>query len=176
VEDPQKDLRSVGSPAQADEPGLEPLETPEPLVIPPDKLHEQYLAEYEQMKDDEVNRIYFHLAEYVKVQSIKQVFSFMRLHMKMYNEATECRGFADGGIRGRWWAKRFWTYTIWESREDMEQFMNGGVHADLVSGMRKVAAAGSCYVVWEAKGESDWSGALSRLEHPTRYYVDPYFG
>ena len=54
--------------------------------------------------------------------------------------------------------------------------MNGGVHADLVSGMREVVAAGSCYVVWEAKGESDWSGALSRLEHPTRYYVDPYFG
>jgi hypothetical protein len=176
VEDPQKDLRSVGSPTQPYEPGLEPLETPEPLVIPPDELREQYLAEYEQMKDDEVNRIYFHLAEYVKVQSLGQVLSFMRLHMKMYNEARELLGFADGGIRGKWWAKRFWTYTTWESREDMERFMNGGVHADLASRMREVAAPGSCYIVWEAKGESDWPGALSRLEHPTRYYVDPYFG
>ena len=174
MENSQNDLRSPGSPTPIDEPGLEPLEIPEPLVIPPDKLREQYLAEYEQMKDDEMNRVYFHLAEYVKVLSIGQVFSFMRAHMKMYNEASERSGFADGGIRGRWWAKRFWTYTIWESREDMNRFMNGGVHGDLMSRMREVAAVGSCYVVWEAKGESDWAGALSRLEHPTRYYVAPY--
>lgn len=174
MENPQNDLRSLDSATPPDELGLEALETPEPLVIPPDKLREQYLAEYEQMKNDEVNRVYFHLAEYVKVLSIGQVFNFMRAHMKMYNEASNLPGFADGGIRGRWWAKRFWTYTIWESREDMERFMNGGVHADLGNRMREIAAAGSCYVEWEAKGESDWPGALSRLEHPTRYYMPPY--
>jgi hypothetical protein len=176
VNEPHEDLRSTGRHPEPDDEGLTPLEQPEPLVIPPDVLRQQYREEYERLVEEQATRVHVHLAEYVTVKSLKQVFSFMRLHMRVYNDARVRKGFAGGGIRGQWWAKRFWTYTIWESREDMERFTKHGAHAELVERIRELAGRGSCYVEWDAIGEQDWSGALARLEHPTRYYVDPYFG
>ncbi len=176
MEEPHEDLRSAGKPPEEDGEGLTALEQPEPLVVPPDVLRQQYRDEYERMMEERATREYVHLAEYVKVRSFKQVFRFMGLHMRIYNDARIRQGFVGGGIRGRWWTKTFWTYTFWESREDMERFTKHKPHADLLESIRELAAPGSCYVQWEAIGESDWSGAMARLEHPTRYYVDPYFG
>jgi hypothetical protein len=174
VEDSQKDLRSTGEPLEPLEP-IEPANPPEPLVVPPDELRQQYREEYDQMVEDMETRIHYHLAEYVKVRSLKQVFSFMRLHMAIYNDARLRKGFTGGGIRGRWWAKQFWSYTIWDSRDSLERFVKSGPHALAVSRMREFAAPGSAFVEWEGLSDQDWSGAISRLEHPTRYYVDPYF-
>ena len=177
MEEPQVDLRISGTPPErGDDEGLKQLNQPEPLVIPPAELRRQYEEEYAQLVKDEATRIYVHMAEFVKVKSFKQVFRFMGLHMRVYNDARVRHGFASGGIRGRWWMKHFWTYTIWESHEALEQFMRSGSHSELLERMREFAAPGSCYVEWEALGEPDWSGATSRLEHPTRYYVDPFFG
>ncbi|GEM_PF-317583 len=174
MEESQEDLRSVGTPPEEGE-GLRPTDPPEPLVVPPEELRQLYREEYDRMLADEGNRVYIHVAEYLKVKSYKQMFRFMGLHMRIYQDARSRPGFVGGGIRGQWWKKRFWTYTIWESREDMERFTKSGEHAQAVNRVREFAAPGSCYVEWEAGGEPDWSGAISRLEHPTRYFVDPFF-
>lgn len=188
-EERQEDQRNGGAPPEKNEQpseratqedgGDEPLraaDPPEPLIVPPDELRQQYREEYERMVEDETTRVYVHVAEYFKVKSFRQVFKFMGLHMRTYNAARVRPGFVGGGIRGRWWAKSFWTYSIWESREAIERFSKRGTHMEAADRVHEYAAPGSCYVTWEGTGESDWSEALSRLEHPTRYFVDPYFG
>ena len=146
----------------------------EPLVIPPDELRQQYRDEYDRIVANEQSRKYIHAAEYLKVKSYQKVFPFMRLHMRVYQDARNAFGFVGGGIRGQWWKKRFWTYTIWESRVDMERFAKNGAHAGVVERVSELVAPGSCYVDWESGSTADWSGAISRLEHPKRYFVDPF--
>jgi hypothetical protein len=186
VEEPHEDLRKTSTPpdngdasdstGKDDDEGLTALEQPEPLVVAPDVLRQQYREEFERMVEDQATRVYIHIAEFVKVRSFKEVFRFMRLHMRIYAEAKVSPGFAGGGIRGRWWAKTFWSYTFWETRHDMERFTKRGGHGEMLEQIRELAAPGSCYVEWDAAGGLDWTGAMARLEHPTRYYVDPYFG
>jgi hypothetical protein len=176
VEEPQKDLRDAEKPLADGDETLAPMDPPEPLVVAPDELRQQYRDEYERMVEDEATRVYVHVAEYVKLKSYMQVLKFMGMHMRVYQDAQARKGYYGGGIRGRWWKKQFWTYSIWESREAVNAFLRGRPHGEAVDRMREFAAPGSCYVTWEALGASDWSGALSRLEHPTRYFVDPFFG
>lgn len=176
MDEPNDDLRSAGKPPEPSGEGLQPVDPPEPLVIPPEVLRQQYREEYERMVEEDALRAYVHVAEYIKLKSVKQAFTFMGLHMRIYKDARDREGFVGGGIRGRWWLKRFWTYTVWESQEAKERFTQHGPHAELVNRVREFAAPGSCYVEWEAGRATDWEGGISRLEHPTRYYVDPFFG
>ena len=116
-----------------------------------------------------------HVAEYVRVRTMGQVFGFMRMSMRIFSKARAADGFLAGGIRSKWWSKQFWTYTVWGSREEMEEFVNRWPHAEAVERVQSVAAPGSCYVEWISDQPIDWADALARLERPTRYFVAPPF-
>ena len=179
--EPTQDLRALGrqpirpdaNPDEADE-GLRVMDPPEPLVIPVEQLHQEHDEHVLRMRAEAEERdaeVHIHVAEFIEVRAFSQVFSFMGLHMGTYKQARKVDGFAFGGIKGRWWAKKFWTYTVWRGREAKERYVAGQVHADLVSRLPELAAPGSCFVEWEGTGEPDWIEALERLRRPTRYYV-----
>ena len=66
MEEPDEDLRTVGQPKDG---GLQRLDNPEPLIIPP----EQLIENYKRLIEDEAEREYLHVAELVKVRSITQI-------------------------------------------------------------------------------------------------------
>ena len=153
------------------------MDPPEPLVVPVAQLwqenDERVLARRAQAENADL-AVHVHVAELIKVRGYGLVFSFMGLHMGTYKQARKLDGFTFGGIRAHWWAKKFWTYTIWQSRAAMEEHIAGRLHANMVSRLPELAAPGSCYVEWESNGNPDWPEALRRLQNPTRYYVDPF--
>jgi len=114
-----------------------------------------------------------HVAEYFTVGSLGQALGFMRRSMSVYTAARAAEGFVTGGIRAKWWAKKFWSYLIWDNRESMERFTKSfPVEAEIES-LHRAAGPGSCYVEWTSDMPPDWPEAIDRLERPTRYYVPP---
>jgi hypothetical protein len=153
------------------------MDPPEPLVVPVEQLQHEHDERVLAMRADAANAeasVHIHVAEYITVRGYGQVLSFMGLQMGTYKQARQLDGFTFGGIRGHWWAKKFWAYTVWRSRAAVEEYMAGHLHANMVSRLPEMAAPGSCYVEWEGTGNPDWPEALRRLERPTRYYVDPF--
>ncbi len=169
VEEPDEDLRTVGQPKDG---GLQPLENPEPLIIPP----EQLIENYKQLIEDEAEREYLHVAELVKVRSITQILPFMSRSMDTYKRARAAPGFVAGGIRAKWWRKSFWTYLVWEGETYRKSFADNRANASITAWVKQFAGPGSCYVTWVTKGEPDWTDALTHLENPTKYYIDPWMG
>ncbi|MDA1036126.1 MAG: hypothetical protein O3B65_04505 [Chloroflexi bacterium] len=179
MEEPDKDLRSIGQPERsqpnAGKPegeGLQALEHPEPLIVP----REQQIENYKRLIEEEADRDNLHIAEVVKVSSARQILSFMSLSMNTYRKAREAPGFVAGGIRAKWWRKSFWTYLVWEDETHQKRFADSRANAAISAWIQQNAAPGSCYVTWVAKGEPDWAEAMNRLEHPTKYYRDPWMG
>lgn len=178
MQEPEKDIRSIGQPektpdrpdAEPENEALQPLEIPEPLVIPPDQLIENY----KRLIEEEAEREYLHVAELVKVDSIGLILPFMSRSMNAYKRARDAPGFVAGGIRAKWWRKHFWTYLVWEDETYWKRFTDGPRNADITAWIQQNAAPGSCYVTWVTKGEPDWDEAVARLEHPTKYYRDPW--
>jgi hypothetical protein len=164
MDEPQKDLRQAGQPE------IKPLDPPEPLVVPPEQLRQQY----EELIEEEAQRTYYHFAERIHIRSYGQVLGFMKLHMAVYRQSREMPGFVAGGIKGVWCFKRFYTYTAWESRVARERFTSSPEHTRMVEQVvRQLGAPGSGYVEWENNESPEWENAKDRLESPSRYYVGP---
>jgi hypothetical protein len=166
VTSPDRDIRDVGR-------DWEPASPPEPLVVP---QSERPPVPEERPREEEPPPVpYIHVAEYVKVRSLGQVFDFMKLSMRVYRHAHEHEGFVAGGIKSKWCVRKFWSYTVWEDRDAMMRFVNSGPHAEAARRIQHFAAPGSCYVEWVSEQPPDWPEALQRLERPTRYFVGPAF-
>ena len=171
MQKPEKDLRSIGRPdPKPEDEGLSPLNVPEPLVIPPEQLVENY----KRLIEEEADRQYLHVAELVKVESIGQILGFMSHSMDVYKRARLAPGFVAGGIRAKWWRKSFWAYLIWEDETYWQQFVNSPRNASINTWVQQHAGPGSCFVTWVSKGEPDWKDAMAHLEHPSKYYRDPW--
>jgi hypothetical protein len=116
---------------------------------------------------------YVHVAEYIPVREWGQVWPFMKMSMRIYQFSRNCPGFLAGGIRGKWWKRQFWSYTVWQDREAMLHFAQTPPHSEAAGMIEEVAAEGACYVEWSSMSPPDWDEALERLRHPTRYFVPP---
>ena len=184
MKEPDEDIRSVGGPKGArpergkpddgepENEGLQALEVPEPLIVPP----EEQIANYHRLLEEDANRDNLHFAELVIVNSFTQVLPFMTLSMSTYKRAREASGFVAGGIRAKWWRKSFWTYLVWEDEVYRKRFADSRANAAMVAWIERWAAPGSCYSTWVMKGEPRWADSMARLEHPTGYYRDPWIG
>ena len=117
-----------------------------------------------------------HVVEFVKLRSFGMTCAFMRLSMRIYRYARESPGYYAGGIRGQWWRRRFYAYTVWEDRDAMLRFVHTGPHANAVARMPEFAAPGSCYAEFVSEDPPDWEVAERYLETPTRYFVPPEIG
>ncbi len=116
-----------------------------------------------------------HVVEFVKLRSFRMTCSFMRLSMRIYHYARSLPGYYGGGIKGKWWSKSFYSYTIWEDRDSMLRFVHTGPHANAAARALTFAAPGSCYTEFVSEDPPDWAAAERRLQTPTRYIVPPTF-
>lgn len=169
MEDPRKDLRQREEP----EP-VEPVNPPEPLVIPPEELRQRYEAMRREAEEELANRVFYHFVEQIYLRSFRQVLGFMRQHMGAYQEARQSTGFLAGGIRAVWWRKRFYSYFTWDTAADRDRYAQGRIHSDFVERVvRKVGAPGSGYSQWDSNQPPDWEDAKKQLERIHHYYVAP---
>ena len=116
------------------------------------------------------------MVEYVRLRRCSQTLAFMRLSMRIYHEAAEAPGYYAGGIRARWWRGDFYTYTIWEDREAMTDFVRSAPHAEAAARVQEFAGPGSCYVEFVSEDPPDWDAARQRLSSPTAYFTPPLWG
>tara|TARA_Y100001936_G_C16092099_1_gene687284 strand:+ start:1567 stop:1884 length:318 start_codon:yes stop_codon:yes gene_type:complete len=100
----------------------------------------------------------------------------MALNMKIYKFARVQPGYYAGGIRGKWWSREFYTYTIWEDRDSMLAFVNSEPHQKAMEKTLKFAGPGSCFSEFISDAPPDWEIAESRLSNPTRYFVPSGIG
>ena len=122
-------------------------------------------------EDIREDRALVHVATYLPVKSYGQVLTFMRMSMQVYQQARESEGYVAGGITAKWWAKKFWTFSVWEDRDAMLHFVHTQPHANAAARMFEFAAPGACYVEWVGPGPMDWGEAMERLKSPTGYFV-----
>lgn len=194
IEEPDQDLRLLGSLANTEpegaklpdappkvgqpdldvpkEEGLQPVEPPEPLFL----SREEQVENYYRLVEEETNREFLHVAEVVKIRSVSQILPFMRNSMATYKLARVAPGFVAGGIKAKWWRKTFWSYLVWEDENYLQRFNTKRGDVSLSAWIQQNSGPGSCYVTWIARGEPSWDEALTRLEHPTNYYCDPWVG
>ncbi len=126
--------------------------------------------------EDYISKPRVHVVEFVKLRSFTKTCSFMRLSMRIYHYARDLPGYYAGGIRGKWWSRSFYSYTIWEDRESMLRFVHTGPHAAAAARVLEFAAPGSCYTEFTSEDPPDWEVAEQRLQTPTRYFVPPEIG
>ena len=112
----------------------------------------------------------------MRLRRCSQTLAFMRMSMRVYREACEAPGYYAGGIRARWWRGEFYTYTIWEDRETMLEFVHSGEHAQAAAIVSEYAAPGSCYAEFVSDTPPDWDDARRRLSSPTGYFAPPLWG
>jgi len=93
--------------------------------------------------------------------------------MRVYRSALSSDGYVAGGIRAKWWRKEFWSYTVWETRESMENFVRTEPHFGAMLQINRFADSKACYVEWESDTEASWPEALERLKKPTDRMVNP---
>ena len=117
-----------------------------------------------------------HVVEYVRLRSVFQTFFFMSLSMRIYKYARDLQGYYAGGIRAKWWHRQFYTYTVWEDREAMLEFVQANPHAEAIRRVGEFCAPGSCYVEFVSDAPPDWDMAKERLSFPTRYFSSPGLG
>ncbi|MCY4581774.1 MAG: hypothetical protein OXE50_03085 [Chloroflexi bacterium] len=116
------------------------------------------------------------MVEYVRLRRCSQTLAFMQLSMRVYHEASEAPGYYAGGIRAKWWRGDFYTYTIWEDRDAMTDFVRSSPHAEAAARVQEFAGPGSCYVEFVSEDPPDWDDARQRLSSPTGYFSPPLWG
>lgn len=116
------------------------------------------------------------MVEYVRLRRCSQTLAFMRLSMQIYQDACNADGYYAGGIRAKWWRGQFFTYTIWEDRDAMLEFVRTPPHSEAAALVAEFAAPGSCYVEFISDTPPDWDAAQKRLVSPTGYLSPPRWG
>lgn len=96
--------------------------------------------------------------------------------MRVYEHTQAAAGYYAGGIRAKWWRGEFYTYTVWEEREAMLEFVRSAPHAEAIARVAEFAAPGSCYVEFVSEAPPDWDDARRRLSSPTGYFSPPTWG
>lgn len=117
-----------------------------------------------------------HVVTFFNLKRFSQTLSFMWLNMRIYKFARVQRGYYAGGIRGKWWSKQFYTYTVWEDRDSMLAFVNSDPHKKALNRIIDFAGTGSCYSEFISEAPPDWEVAEMQLLKPTKYFVPSGIG
>ncbi len=108
--------------------------------------------------------IHLHVATHLRLAGFRGMLGYMSRSMSTYREARAMPGFVAGGIRSKWWRKEFWTYTVWESREALDAFLQHRAHQDAATHARPRLHGPLTMVSWQSPEFPDWKEALARLD------------
>ena len=117
-----------------------------------------------------------HVVTFFSLKRFPQTLAFMGLNMKIYKFARLQPGYYAGGIRGKWWNKQFYTYTVGEDRDDMLAFVNSEPHKKAIHRIMEFAGTGSCFSEFVSDSPPDWEVAETQLLKPTKYFVPSGIG
>lgn len=110
-------------------------------------------------------------ATFLPVKRWRNIISFLRTSSKIESQLKKSDGLVRYGVKTDLPHKRFWTYSVWTSRETMHRFVKTEPHATAVGKFAEWAGEGAAFVQWDnSEGTVDWNQANERLENPTFYY------
>jgi len=111
------------------------------------------------------------VATYLPVGKWRHVISFLRMSGRVEQQLKQTKGVVRYGLKTDLPHKRFWTYSVWESRQFIGPFVTSEPHATAVRKFGEWAGEGAAFVQWDSSdGRIDWEEAGRRLRNPTFYY------
>jgi hypothetical protein len=111
------------------------------------------------------------VATYLPVRSWFHLIPFLRTSGRVERQLKTSPGIVRYGLKTNLPRKRFWTYSVWKSRESIGAFVTSEPHVTAVKKFSKWAGEGAAFVEWKnTDGNIDWEEAERRLENPSFYY------
>jgi hypothetical protein len=114
----------------------------------------------------------FHcIATFLPIRKWRHVVPFLRMTMRVEKQLKQTRGLARYSLRADALHKQFWTFTVWQKKEFVEEFVIREPHAYAVQRFKEWAGEGAAFVEWTGtNGSIDWNTAVQKLQNPTFYY------
>jgi hypothetical protein len=111
------------------------------------------------------------VATYLPVRKWRHVIPFFRMSGRVEDQLRGTEGVVRYGLKTDFLHKRFWTYSVWKSRQAVGPFVAADPHATAVKKFAVWAGEGAAFVEWSnTDGKVDWEEAARRLKSPTFYY------
>jgi hypothetical protein len=90
---------------------------------------------------------------------------------QVQNQLEQTQGLARYSLRAALLHKRFWTFTVWQKKDFVQDFVIREPHAQAVERFKEWAGEGAAFVEWSSTNSSiDWKTAMQKLQNPTFYY------
>jgi heme-degrading monooxygenase HmoA len=111
------------------------------------------------------------VATYLPLRSYWKVIPFIRLSLKIEAQLRSSRGIVRYELRTDIPHKRFWTLSVWTSRDDMALFSRSEPHRTAMMKFYDWGTDEAGIAEWTATdGRIDWTEAHKRLETPMFHY------
>ena len=111
------------------------------------------------------------VATYLPVRRWRHLLPFLRMTSKVMNQLKKSEGAIRYTVKADFPKKRFWTLSIWSSKDALRRFVMSEPHATAVRKFSEWAGEGAAFVEWSSATDLiGWNEALQRLQNPTFYY------
>ena len=111
------------------------------------------------------------IATFLPIRSWLYVIPFLRLTGRVQRQLEQTNGLARYGLKANVLSKKFWTFTVWKSKEAMENFVPAHPHDEAIDAFKTWAGEGAAFVEWTSRnGSIDWDTGIKKLQNPTFYY------
>jgi hypothetical protein len=91
--------------------------------------------------------------------------------MQVQKQLEQTQGLARYSLKADLPHKRFWTLTVWQKKEFVQDFVIREPHAQAVERFKDWAGKGAAFVEWTSTNSSiDWNTATQKLQNHTFYY------
>lgn len=114
---------------------------------------------------------FFCVATLLPIRRWKDVLPFLLLSRQVKKQIQTSPGIVRYRLKAHWWAKRFWTLSVWRSKVAAQAFVRSGAHAVAVQEFHDWAGPGAAFAEWYSpKKRVRWREAFDRLKNPTFTY------
>ena len=115
-------------------------------------------------------KTYVHAATSLQLASWRYLFAFFRLSGKVQKRLRDTPGYATHGVRADFFRLTFRTYSIYESREALQDLIYSPEHAEAMAKMGEWSGPESRTTNWTSESrEIDWADGLRRLAETPAY-------
>jgi hypothetical protein len=111
------------------------------------------------------------IATHLPIRKWRHVIPFLRMTRQVQKQLRQTQGLARYSLKPDFLRKRFWTLTVWQKKEFVQDFVIREPHAQAVQRFKDWAGEGAAFVEWTSTdGSLDWNTAIQKLQNPTFYY------
>jgi len=114
----------------------------------------------------ETTKEYVALVSFLPLKSIWGVPKFLKYSIQIQRQLADSKGLIGYSLEAQIFNKKFWTLSIWENQEAMDEFVKKAPHSRIMAALAPQMGK-TKFVPWKIAGSAvppDWSAAKKRLE------------